>query len=74
MFKGKTTTLFWCGLFVLIVGIFSLCNDVYLLLNINWRFIGSNFIFWSIIDIILIVTGLYIMKSGVKKETKQNPS
>lgn len=98
MFKGKKTKLFWCGLFVLILGIF---NQVVRILNVpsgyniylqqansaNQQFpyahvFWSNFlitlivntIVWSIIWIITIAVGLFIMKADVKKETNHSPS
>ena len=91
MFEGKKTKLFWCGLFVLILGIFSLVGRILGVLNgynMYLRAINgvnqyptlvadwSNYLlaliittlFWSIVWIITLVVGLYIMKMGVRKE------
>jgi hypothetical protein len=78
MFKGKKTLLFWCGLFVLIIGIISLFGEFYALSivlpheNLSNMWLGTvwTFIVWIIIWSISIAIGLYIMKSGVKKEAR----
>lgn len=97
MFKGKKTRLFWCGLFVLILGIYGLLDTIlgiidvyfnYYLTEINginsspasnrhsfelsvFNFMVSvvvHNVVWSVVWSITVVVGVYIMKSGVKKE------
>jgi hypothetical protein len=97
MLRGKKTRLFWCGLFILIIGILSLLGRVEGVVNFFLTYLHmlgtanqfpsmtsywSNFwlpfivtnIVWITIWSVLIAIGLYVMKSGVKKETVEPPS
>jgi hypothetical protein len=80
MFEGEKTNLFWVGLLVLgfsvlvlFAAIWQTLHSVYLAGQYGYNF--SNSFVWSIIPIIVggiifILIGWYMMKSGVKKDTR----
>jgi K+ transporter len=79
MFKGEKTSVFWIGL--LILGMASL-----ILFSIIWyvslAFLSSNSTYFSwgswvppiVGALVFVLIGLYMMKSGVRKQTEGPPA
>ncbi len=74
LFKGEKTSIFWAGLIVASLSFFVLLMNFW-----NARVYESwelSFYFWSGLPVIIagiyfILIGLFIMKSGIKKNNMQ---
>ena len=74
MFEGEKTRIFWIGLVILALASISLFSIIWYTLvatsfyHWNWRYLIPPVVG----AIVFILIGLYMMKSGVKKEESKS--
>jgi xanthine/uracil permease len=75
MFEGEKTRIFWIGLVILALSSTFLFSVLwYTLVSTPFHYWNWNYLVPPVVGaVIFILIGLYMMKSGVRKEKRETP-